>query len=129
MPNVSLSEYNEHESEVIALKDANTRLAQQLAQAKRKTDTLVEAVHQAVYDAVLALGKPKPIPAPKADRRKGAEATLWHLTDWQGAKVTPSYNSEVMRERVLRYCQKAARITEIQRARSSRQTLHHRFRW
>ena len=29
---------------------------------------------------------------------------------------TTSYNSEVMRERVMRFCEKAARITEIQRA-------------
>jgi hypothetical protein len=38
------------------------------------------------------------------------------MTDWQGAKVTTSYNSEVMKERVLRFVDKARRITEIQRS-------------
>src|SRR5262249_43817969 len=49
-------------------------------------------------------------------RRKGVEHALLHSTDWQGAKRTTSYNSEVMRERVMRYADKVARITEIQRA-------------
>lgn len=116
MSDVSLNEFSEQHSEVESLREANIRLAQQLTQAKRKTDQLVAAVHQGVFDAVVSLGKAKPVPAPKADKRKGPEAALWHLTDWQGAKVTPSYNSEIMKERVLRFCEKAARITEIQRA-------------
>jgi hypothetical protein len=41
---------------------------------------------------------------------------LWHLTDWQGAKLTPSYNSQVMYERVHRFVDRAERITAIQRA-------------
>jgi hypothetical protein len=66
---------------------------------------------------VLALGKIPPVAAPKADTRRGKrEIALWHLTDWQGAKVTTSYNTEVMRERILRFCEKAAKLTEIQRA-------------
>ena len=55
--------------------------------------------------------------APIADKRKGkAEVALWHLTDWQGAKKTVSYNSSVMRKRVMEFCNKATRITDIQRA-------------
>jgi hypothetical protein len=38
------------------------------------------------------------------------------MTDWQGAKKTTSYDSEVMRKRALDFAQKAVRITEIQRA-------------
>ena len=37
------------------------------------------------------------------------------MTDWQGSKVTTSYNSQVMEERVLRFVNKAETITEIQR--------------
>jgi hypothetical protein len=78
---------------------------------------LVEAVQEGAREAVLALGKIPPASAPKADARKGKrEVALWHLTDWQGAKVTTSYNTEVMRTRILHFCDKAARLTEIQRA-------------
>src|SRR5690606_297561 len=76
-----------------------------------------EAVQEGARDALLALGKIPPVKPPKADTRKGKpEVALWHLTDWQGGKETPSYNTEVMRERVLRFCAKAERLTEIQRA-------------
>ena len=47
---------------------------------------------------------------------KRAEVALWHLTDWQGAKKTASYDSGVMRKRVLSFAERAVRITEIQRA-------------
>ena len=89
----------------------------QLSKYKNNTDELVAATHDAAYAAMLALGGVKtPKAPPKAKTRKGAEVALWHLTDWQGAKVTPTYNSEVMRERVLRFCDKAVKITEVQRA-------------
>ena len=116
MSDLSLSDFNEQNSEIDSLREANIRLAQQLTQAKRKTDALVQAVHQAMTDAIISLGKSKPVPAPKKDTRKGSEAALWHLTDWQGAKLTPSYNSDVMRERVLKFTDKAISITNIQRA-------------
>ena len=48
---------------------------------------------------------------------------LWHLTDWQGAKKTTSYNTEVMKERVNRFVDKAALITEIQRAQAEEPTI------
>lgn len=65
----------------------------------------------------MALGKPPAVRPPKVDRRRNKpEVALWHLTDWQGSKVTTSYNSKVMRDRILRFCDKAERLTEIQRA-------------
>jgi hypothetical protein len=114
---LSLSNFSRENEEVVSLRAANTKLAQQLAEAKRKVERLVEATHQGAYDAMLSLGPLTDVPAPATDkRRKNAEAALWHLTDWQGAKLTASYNSEVMKERVMRFCQKASKITEIQRA-------------
>jgi hypothetical protein len=96
-------------------KDALNRALRQLAQAKAKTDDLVDAVYRAVGDAMVA-DPPAKVTPPTADKRKGKpEVALWHLTDWQGAKVTVSYNSEVMRERVLRFTDVAESITNIQR--------------
>ena len=85
-----------------------------LAKAKRGQDALREAVYQAARDAAVSVGKVK---APQRDRRKGkAEVALWHLTDWQGGKKTASYNLDVMDERVIRFSEKAASITDIARA-------------
>lgn len=104
-------------TEVEELRKTVTRLQRQLRKAKNKNEELVEAVKEGSKEALLVLGRPDPVPAPKRDRReKKAEVALWHLTDWQGSKVTSTYNSDVMRERIHRYCDKAVRLTEIQRA-------------
>jgi hypothetical protein len=90
------------------------RTLRQLARARAKTDDLVEAVYRAAGDAITA--HQSPTHKPRADRRtKGAEAALWHLTDWQGAKVTTSYNRDVMWQRVHTFVDKAEHITNIQR--------------
>lgn len=102
---------------IIELRKALQRTQKQLQQAKERTDELVAATIQASKDAVLAQGPFVDIPTPVVDKRKAKpEVALWHLTDWQGAKRTTSYNSQIMRERVMAFCQKAVRITEIQRA-------------
>lgn len=107
----------ERADQLTELRSALVRTQRQLAVAKDRTDHLVAATVEAVTDAVLAQGPIPPVPAPKRDRRKKSpEVALWHLTDWQLAKVTPSYDSQVARERVLRFTQKAELITEIQRA-------------
>ena len=104
-------------TDVKELRSALIRLQKQLRQSKERTQDLVETSHQAAYDAMLTMGKIEPVAIPVADKRKTkGEVALWHMTDWQGAKRTTSYNSEIMRKRVLEFCEKAVRITEIQRA-------------
>jgi hypothetical protein len=104
-------------NDVKELRQALMRLQKQLRQSKERTQDLVEASHQAAYDAMLTMGKIELVAAPTIDKRKTkGEVALWHMTDWQGAKRTTSYNSEIMRKRVLEFCEKAVRITEIQRA-------------
>lgn len=103
------------QQELEDLRAALVRSQRDLRRAKAKTDALVEATIQAAHDAVLSHPLAKP-PKPAKDSRKGrSEAALWHLTDWQGAKLTPSYDSEVMHKRVHRFVDKAVEITEIQR--------------
>jgi hypothetical protein len=98
------------------LRAALTKALRDLKRAKAKTEDLVDAVYRATRDAIVA-DPIRPVGAPAPDRRKGKpEVALWHLTDWQGAKVTPSYNSAIMRERVLRFVDKADRITAIERS-------------
>jgi hypothetical protein len=93
------------------------RVQKQLLQAKQRTDELVEVTHQAAYDATLGMGPITPVKVPDlAKSKKKPEVALWHLTDWQGAKKTPSYNSQVMYERVMNFAEKAVKISDIMRA-------------
>lgn len=110
------AETDEPDTRAEDLRKALIHVQRQLAKAKERTGDLVEATVSATREATLALGPIAPVPPPAKDQRKRPEAALWHLTDWQGAKVTTSYNSNVMRGRVMRFCEKATRITDIQRA-------------
>jgi hypothetical protein len=104
-------------SDVRELRNVIMRLQKQLLKAKTKTDDLVEATHQAAYDAMLTYGPIPETAQPEIDKRKGKpEVALWHMTDWQGAKRTTSYNSKIMRKRVMQFAERAVRITDIQRA-------------
>jgi hypothetical protein len=103
-------------TEVAELRRLTSDLQTKLRRTRAEKTDLVDAVRSGARDALAAYGPVLPVPPAKPDKRKGGEVALWHLTDWQGAKVTSSYNSEIMRERVLRFCEKAAHITGVQRA-------------
>src|SRR5450631_3957943 len=82
-------------------------LTRQLAKAKAKTEDLVEAVYRGTRDSwIIEKAISTPGPARVDKRRVPAEVALWHMTDWQGAKLTTSYNSEIMIERVHRFVDK-----------------------
>lgn len=103
-------------TEVKDLRSALNRANKALAQAKERNEHLTEVTKKAAFDAMLSLGGIPVTPAPVKDKRKtDPEVALWVMTDWQGAKKTVSYNSEVMKKRVMRYVTKAITVTEIQR--------------
>ena len=97
----------ERNKELTELQNALNNAQRQLAAAKIRNDQLVAATLRGAYEATIALGKPQPIPAPQKDTRKiNGEVALIHSTDWQGAKVTTTYNSEIMRRRVMQFAEK-----------------------
>ena len=101
--------------ELVALRQANVRLQRQLAQAKAKTAALIAAVEDAARDAAITIGRPE-IPRPAKDRRtKGVEVALVHSTDWQGGKRTETFDMDVLEQRIIRFGDKIARITDMQR--------------
>jgi len=104
------------EQRVSELEEAARRLQRQLAQSKAKTAELVEAVYQAAHDAALVAGKPAPVAKPKADRRKGGEVALLHITDTHVGAVTPTYNTKVAGERIAATVGKTVDLTNINRA-------------
>jgi hypothetical protein len=112
-----LSEF-EALTEVEQLRSALGRSEAALKKAKARSENLVEATLRGAHDAMLALGPLPKVPAPKLVGSPSAkhEVALWHLTDWQGSKTTTTYNSQVMRERVLHYCDVAAKLTRMQRS-------------
>ena len=94
-------------------------LQRQLVKAKSRHDRLAEVTVAACRDAVTAMGPIRAVRPPPRDRRtKGTEVALWHLSDWQGAKKTTSYSTEVMRTRVLEFVNVAQQITDMRRSAS-----------
>lgn len=104
-------------TEAEELRKVVTDLEGRLRRSKAKTEDLVNATMAGARAAMLTLGPVPAVPVPKRDRRaKAPEVALWHLTDWQGSKVTPTYNTDVMKDRIARYCDTAEDLTTIQRA-------------
>jgi hypothetical protein len=119
VPDHDLSEFDEL-TEAEELKLALRNATEALSKAKRRNEALVAATIQGSRDAMAALGPIPAVPKPKLDIRgvpsTKEEVAFWHLTDWQGSKVTTSYNTEVMKERIRKYCTKAQNLTGIQRS-------------
>ena len=98
------------------LREALGRALRNLDKAKRSKEGLVEAVYRAAHDAASTLDFPA-VPAPRVDRRRGsAEVAVSVLSDWQLAKVTPTYNSDMCEERIERLADKVENLVSIQRA-------------
>lgn len=107
----------ERDAEVEELRAALRTAQNQLTRYRRKSDELRDALKEAASDAVLAMGQLKPVPKPNLRAGKGrAEHALLHVTDWQASKVTASYNSEVLAQRIELLKAKVTRLVEIQRA-------------
>ena len=101
------------ESEIVELRKSNITLQSKLIKAKAKIDDLVAATIEAAKYAVIDLGGIGNVTAPKHDGRKARELVcLWHLTDWQGGKKTPTYDSAVMIQRVDEFLVKSHRLVE-----------------
>jgi len=59
------------DQETAELRKALIQTQKQLAKAKLRNEELVAATHRGAYEAMLALGKVKPVPAPTIDKRRG----------------------------------------------------------
>ena len=114
---VALDDAITEENSSEKLRQVLSRTQRQLAEAKQRNADLADATYRGAYDAVMAMEPILPVKPPVADKRKSKpEVALIHATDWQGSKVTTSYNSEIMRKRVMEFAEKSVRITEIQRS-------------
>jgi len=100
------------------LRDALRKSQRALVLAKDKQAAVTQAAFEGARDAMLGMDRPK-VPKPRLRHNNGTgkpEHALWHLTDWQGAKKTTTYNTEVMRQRVHQFVDTAESITAIHRS-------------
>jgi hypothetical protein len=109
----------ESDLEIQRLRDSLQDAYRRLAVAKDRNSEAVRASFEGAMEATHQIGRPqvhpyKPVKA--TGRRPGKpEVALAHLTDWQGAKRTVTYNSEVMGQRVRAYLKNSMKLVEIQR--------------
>jgi hypothetical protein len=97
-------------------KAALDRALRALAKAKQKNEDLVAAVYQAAKDATSTLTF-APVPGPpKQGSSRNSETAVVLLSDWQLAKVTPSYSTKVCEQRIEKLAEKVIALTDIQRA-------------
>jgi len=101
---------------LLRLQTANRELSRRLADAKVRTTDLVGAVYRAARDAALMVDLP-PVKAPRLGTSKAvAETAIAVLSDWQLGKKTTSYNTDICEQRIARYAERLAKLTDIQRA-------------
>ena len=107
----------EEPADIQHLRAALRNSQRDLLKAKDRMEHLTEVTRAAAFDAMISMGGVPKVAPPAKDRRKGrAEVALWVMGDWQGSKITTSYNSDIMRRRVLEFTDRAIAITEIQRS-------------
>ena len=97
------------------LKVSYAKLLSEYNKIKSKQDDLVNAVFRAVKEDVRAT-KYVLVPKPKLAKKKGSEeVAVAILSDWQLAKITPDYNSQVCEQRIYKFAEKIVELTNIQR--------------
>jgi len=110
-------EKNEIENaETEGLRRTNRRLLVQLADAKAKKTELVRAVYDSARDAHGLVRLPPVPPLPKSGGKGTPEVAVAVLSDWQLAKVTPTYNTEVCEKRIAKYAATVRALAKLQRA-------------
>lgn len=101
--------------ELRKVKAQRDALGRRLEAVKHKHVDYIEAVVEATREAVGEIEIP-PVPTPEIRSGPGkSEVAVALLSDLQTGKITPDYNTEVCRQRVLAYAHKIVAITEIQR--------------
>jgi hypothetical protein len=107
------------------LRNENKKLARQVDRYKNVQEEIVEAIYGAAYDAFSQYTMPQiKSPSPQKSGSKTPEVAVAVFADWQLGKVTPSYNSEVLSQRIEEYTDKMLEICQIQRAHHTVKELH-----
>jgi len=107
------------------IRSENRRLARAVDKYKNVKDEAVLAVYQAAHDAFSSFELPQTkSPNIKSSKTGTTETAVAVFADWQLGKITPTYNSDVLANRIETYTEKLLEITEIQRADHPVDNLH-----
>lgn len=101
-----------------AMKRQRDSLARQLYEVKHKRADYLSTVWEATQEALAGVAI-QPVKPPRLLKPKGdgpEEVAIALLSDMQCGKITPDYNTDICRERVMRYAEKIVRIANVQRA-------------
>jgi hypothetical protein len=100
---------------VDALKRELRKANRTVSKLRQERVDLEGAVVRAAETAFGAMDLPVPV-RPKGRISKGTEVAVVMDADWQLAKITPDYDSEIAAARLRDYFARTIRLTEIQRA-------------
>jgi hypothetical protein len=107
------------------LRSENKRLAKLVEKHKNAQHETVAAAYQAAFDVFSSFELPKTKqPILKNNKHKTPETAVAVFADWQMGKVTPTYNTNVLEQRIEQYTEKLIEITEIQRMDHNVDDLH-----
>lgn len=108
------------------LRSENRRLAKLAEKHKNVKDETVLAVYQAAYDAFSQFElPPAKYTGPSSKPSRGTpETAVAVFADWQLGKVTATYNSDVLAQRIELYTEKMIEIVNIQREHHNVDNLH-----
>lgn len=108
-------------AEVAHMKAEIRRLHRQLRKREGATDSMVSCVRDVLSDLA-----PTPIPKkPRASGKKSREYAVLHLSDFQAGAVSPNFNTEILRERVIdRMLPKVRKIIQARRTAARLDDIH-----
>ncbi len=118
-----LEEDSSTQDELARVKRERDRLARQLHEVKHRQADYLATVREAVDEAVgrIEIAQVPTPPEYRPNNLDHHEYAVAILSDMQTGKLTPDYDTEVCRERVMRYADKVIELARIQE-------LHHPVR-
>jgi hypothetical protein len=107
------------------LRSENKRLAKLVEKHKNVQHETAAAAYQAAFDVFSNFELPKiKQPILKDKKHKTPETAVAVFADWQMGKITPTYNTNILEQRIEQYTEKLIEITEIQRMDHNVDDLH-----
>jgi hypothetical protein len=107
------------------IRSENRRLAKLAEKNKNVKEEAILAVYEAAYDAFSNFELPPvKVKSITGSKRGAPETAVAVLGDWQLGKITPTYNSDVLAQRMDQYAEKLIEITDIQRTHHNVDNLH-----
>ena len=107
------------------IRSENRRLAKLAEKNKNVKEEAILAVYEAAYDAFSNFELPPvKVKSITGSKRGAPETAVAVLGDWQLGKITPTYNSDVLAQRIDQYAEKLIEITDIQRTHHNVDNLH-----